>query len=356
MAGPALPQELWDIIIDILATSRDDSDLEACSLVCRSLVAPAQSHLFYPISINHSERMGRFARLTSSSPHLLAYVRKLYMWCEEETVTHAARIPWTGLHCLQLAELSSTPPDSVLDAIKMLVSMPSLRVLEFYDCPPTEHIRSIFPCCNAGLQTFGFHFGGYDPPNPPLQFAVAVSETSVPRPKIRALVLEHSSSAVHLLDDPECPLDFSALEHVQCIASSNPGLAGFDISDPRNNHESALQWPCLESWLDLNVFPSLVHITVDGVGPTVEAILARLSLANGIVGMRLVLDDYLMGDIHVRDLQAVVLRRLPALRRMEVDASRIMMVSGLDETLHNVQGGLPWLYEKGILVVSFDLE
>ncbi|KAJ7866018.1 hypothetical protein B0H14DRAFT_3595224 [Mycena olivaceomarginata] len=154
-------QELWDHIIDQLHRSQED--LQSCSLVCRALVARAQSHAFSYIHIESRVHSNRFTRLlkTSSSPHLIPYIHHLHFKnCGGLSISPLDLIPWSNLDTLTLHRHSSSRIAfycHVLEELQTLVALPSMRRLKF--CGRSWHsmeLFDIFAHCTTALDDIDF--------------------------------------------------------------------------------------------------------------------------------------------------------------------------------------------------------
>ncbi|KAJ7935789.1 hypothetical protein B0H13DRAFT_2462637 [Mycena leptocephala] len=109
MAAPGLPiQELWDEVIDSIHDST--VDLKSTSLVCRSFVARAQSHIFRQIALfatkaprTTGDMAARLRNLMAFSPHLISHVQVLYLpTADEETLISVTDIRWSHVHSVVL--------------------------------------------------------------------------------------------------------------------------------------------------------------------------------------------------------------------------------------------------------------
>ncbi|KAF7362894.1 hypothetical protein MVEN_00639700 [Mycena venus] len=183
-------QELWDHIVDELHQS--PQDLRACSLVCRSFVSRAQSHVFSYIRVGGN--VIRLAGLLTSSPHLIPYIRHLYFEnCGAESI----------------ALLHSVFVGSHVETI-------TLKNHTFYDMPFDHSLYEELyplcgtPICSASQRLDHIHFQSCRLFSMPEDLALP----QVRRPKIRRLGLTMSEVG-KALTDPAFPLDVSALTDIQ---------------------------------------------------------------------------------------------------------------------------------------------
>ncbi|KAF8171172.1 hypothetical protein K438DRAFT_199655 [Mycena galopus ATCC 62051] len=243
MLARRIPQELCDTIIDTLHEDHDSlGDLKSCSLVCRSFVTRAQSHIFSTISVGRAPheghfdrilqaswlaRLARFNALIGSSPRLLGYVRTLDIEsCETgEIIILLAQIPWSRVHTVWIRDIPDRTPGLVLDSVHVLVAIPSLRKLTLesllWKSWTADVLHAILAHCTVELQSLELWFHTLEPGSslfPPL-----ASPSTSSRSKIRELTLWRSPSIAELLNDPACSFDLSALRQIRCVGI-NAGL------------------------------------------------------------------------------------------------------------------------------------
>ncbi|KAJ7500039.1 hypothetical protein FB451DRAFT_1549485 [Mycena latifolia] len=348
-------QELRDGIIDFLHGS--NADLKACSLVCRSFQPRAQSHLFCVISMKGANRTtlairaSRFAQLMSSSPHLLSYVRILHFeTCDERILVPFARVRWaqSRVHTVSLGWVTHAPNSSALDIICAFVGIPSLRNLSFDGGRwESAHLYAIFARCNNGLESIKLFL--LDPTT-----THELATTAPVRLRIRELAFLSSPQIIELLSDPACPLDFSALERVRCVAYVPPTLQPFLLKSRSTIQSLHISGKApIAADLDLALFPALAHLTIESIGPTINTMLARLPAQNCIASIRLLLYSTdvlrLQTDGDALNFGTVVVRQLPGLRQMTVE-----VVSAPDSySLHAIKRAFSRIHEKGILSAVF---
>jgi hypothetical protein len=225
MAAPGLPiQELWDEVIDSIHDST--VDLKSTSLVCRSFVARAQSHIFRQIALfatkaprTTGDVAARLRNLMAFSPHLISHVQVLYLpTADEETLISVADIRWSHVHSVVLGFSRPTllSPGIALEKVNVLVGLPTLRILSFQGGVwGGTHLQRIFAHCTARLQRLIFFhcipvFPSHASPSQAAQS---------PRPKLSDLSVICSPDIAQILHDPVCALDFSALTKVYCVRS-----------------------------------------------------------------------------------------------------------------------------------------
>ncbi|KAF8212605.1 hypothetical protein K438DRAFT_1167923 [Mycena galopus ATCC 62051] len=377
MPPAILPQELWDHIVDQLSQSQQD--LRSCSLVCRALVARAQSHAFRGYILIESRVHGnRFARVLESSPHLIPYIRHLHFKnCGGLSITPLDLIPWSNLDTLTLHRHSSQNIPfypHVLEEMHTLVALPSIRRLKFGGRPwRRTELFSILAHCTTALDDIDFG----DCMLSPLSASVA-AELPVPhihKLKVRRLALDRSMVG-EAIQDSACPLDVSGLTYVQSYLSTMPSSHWALILQSRNTIET-LDFSHIETdenggdsiYTDLSLFPSLRCIMLGEfflsepwipvpAHPHAE-ILRRLPLDNRVktICFRLSGHLWIFGseelapvkvEVAARDLRALetVLTRpeMSALARVEVavDSTNIADL---------VRRAMPTLHAQGIISI-----
>jgi hypothetical protein len=236
--------EIWDEILDHLQTS--PKDLRSPALVCRSFARRAQSHIFRTIILVPSLRSarttttttlaGRLKDIMTMSPHLIFLVQVLIIANgDEETISSLAQISWSRVHTLSLGiarRFDATAVATILDNMKTLVSVPSLRTLvfsgPFWDA---AYLRIAFAHCTVALEHVRFRncwtpIGTPMPTHgPPLD--ALFSPHPRPGPKLSSITLVFSPAVVDILRDPECALDSTSIRRVRAIKSMSPGFGAF---------------------------------------------------------------------------------------------------------------------------------
>ncbi|KAJ7451947.1 hypothetical protein FB451DRAFT_1566015 [Mycena latifolia] len=311
MLTSSLPQELWDDIMERLEGLV--KDLKSCSLVCRSFVPRAQSHIFRRILVRGPEEgkaIGRLAAILSSSSCLVSYVQDLDIeTCAEES-------------------LSPNPVLVALEQIHIFMELHSLPRLEIlgnagrqssclaYSPTATYNSTIFYPCWNSFAPSRGRPGGS----------GAAQSR------RLSLELVPNRLSDMHL--HPACPLDFSALTDVL-----------YDSIDS----------------LDLSLFPAVTCIWYyDRVLPTVSRKLLRLPSTNrgGIISFWIYLAEITL--LNLRELaEAILAGRTPVLRRVKVDvhtsplAAAHVSQEDRKKTREILQGALPLLHARGLLFVNF---
>ncbi|KAF7353948.1 hypothetical protein MVEN_01081200 [Mycena venus] len=367
-------QELWDHIVDQLSQSQEDS--RSCSLVCRALVARAQSHAFSYIHIESRVHGNRFARLLESSPHLIPYIRHLHFKnCGGLSITPLDLIPWSNLDTLTLHRHSfSNIPfyRHVLEELYTLVALPSIRRLNF--CGRLWHrteLFSIFARCTTALDDIDF--GDCSLRSLSASVPADLPAPHIYKPKVRRLALDRSVVG-EAIRDPACPLDVSSLTYVQSYSSTMPPSHWALILRSRTTIET-LDFSRIETdeyWgdsvsVDLSLFPSLRCIMLGKffasdpwipVHPHAE-ILLRLPLDNRVMTICFKLfgrlwtfgsEEPARKEVEgvARDLHAIetVLTRpeMSALARVEIDVDSTNIAD-------LVRRSMPTLHARGIISI-----
>ena len=77
----ALPQDVFNLVIDELGRLPDDKTLRVCSMTCSSFRCPSQSHIFRRVDLGRrtprKKYFHRFASLVFETPRIGTYVRDL---------------------------------------------------------------------------------------------------------------------------------------------------------------------------------------------------------------------------------------------------------------------------------------
>ncbi|KAJ7140575.1 hypothetical protein C8R43DRAFT_590003 [Mycena crocata] len=332
--------------------------------------------------------------LMTSSSHLLLHVRSLDIdVCTEQTLLPIARIAWPRLEALSLGLLQQSLEPSLLDYIHTLVSLPSLRRLSFWDRWKRAHLQSVVAHCTSALRSiFFFHCDENSE-------SISTLPSAVSTPiRVRELTLFFSPHIANLLGHPAFPIDFSALTLLRLSQSMSTAvtsflrLAGATITHLQvDGISDGLQL----QQLDLSMMSALTDITI---WHPALLVLKRLPAGNRVAHVRIRLYDSDVEDFasslvvapttngegvgpstddgdttttttphlvtgttlgssdsdtktatHASALEDLVLRTLPALRRLDVEAStygRKVDVVGI------IQAALPRLHEKNMLSVE----
>jgi hypothetical protein len=111
--------------------------------------------------------------------------------------------------------------------------------------------------------------------------------------------------------------------------------------------------------LDLNLFPVLTHIDIDGSpGPEFNRVLSLLAPGNRLACIRLLLhNDVDLNNRGTEDFESVILGiGVPALRRVEVKVNRARAVvqPPEDDRVRLIQTALPGLLAKGLLFIVIE--
>lgn len=252
MAVERIPQEIWDKTIDNLQNS--PKTLKSCSLVCRSFAARSQFHIFSTISVHRAPNSDRFKRSLQkkwlarlirlvdnmkSSPHLIPYVHTIDVEsCDTELLAVLAQVSWSQVHTLSISEIAIPEEGPVSESVISLVGIPSLRKLELQfgvlNWCSVNFVRAIFARCSPSLESLSLNNCKLKTSSC-LTISAEPARFTLPRPKIRELILRHSPYVVALLHSA-CPLDFSALTHLCCVGDSSMldgfwGLSGGPLGD-----------------------------------------------------------------------------------------------------------------------------
>lgn len=167
----------------------------------------------------------------------------------------------------------------------------------------------------------------------------------------------HAPGIPHVLDHPECRLDFSALAEVHCARSMGPKTESL-FSKGRQTITS-LQFggtdETMES-LDLGLFPVLTHIRCDNMGPVLAPILASLLPRNVVAEICLVLFAEDVGTVDLQPFESSILAaELPELQRVVVEVnSRLDFLRASEEGMvQALTADLPLLRQRSLLSVHF---
>ncbi|KAJ7150640.1 hypothetical protein C8R46DRAFT_1358172 [Mycena filopes] len=365
MLPACLPvQELWDLILGELYQTK--KDLQSCSLVCRSLVAPAQALIFHDIIIApFASSPPRLADIFAASPHLVRYARTLVLSdCDIVYLTLIAAIPWSSLRRLEIRRMSRFPP-----ALNTLIGLESLHhlVVDGVRWSPGQ-IHEILGHSTPALEHLEFR-ACWPQRTPPLPVSTAVH-----KPNIKFLAL-HDTSVDEILTDPALPFDISGLIHLQCATPvMSPAL--LRLLRPAHATIQVLEFQRMFTYgdpVDLALFPALRHLNLGDMpvrGRDMPAhqhiqMLAHLPVHNSIhtISMSLFRDvhptqqEWDTVELLARDLRALdaalAQDRLSALRRVEVAvaATSALQMLGPGEAGWRdvIEDAMPALRERRIL-------
>ncbi|KAJ6548214.1 hypothetical protein DFH09DRAFT_629737 [Mycena vulgaris] len=352
MLPSSLPvQELWDHIIDQVVS---EADLASFSLVSRSFVSRAQSHIFRAIILGPEQgiAVNRLAGILSSSTHLIQYICFFYLGsCDAELLSPLARLTWSHVHTMTFSHSGEPSQPSAFEEIHLLVATPSLRNLTIHgEGWQTEQLVQLFAHCTEGLDRINF-FGISSTLAP----CPSVTIPPAPCPQIHQLSLMYAHTIPDILANPACGLDFSALTRVLCLRSMGPALQSI-LLQARLTIDS-LHFggtdETIES-LDLGVFPALKYIKCDDTGDTLIRMLKSLPPTNVVDRIRLALIGDDVGLVDLRGFETTILAvKMAKLQHAEVEVVHSFSVMDEEEMAATVKADLPLLHEKGLLFVHF---
>ncbi|KAJ6506946.1 hypothetical protein C8R45DRAFT_1090600 [Mycena sanguinolenta] len=346
----SLMPELWDLILDHLESSRD---LGSSALVCSALVHPAQTRLFRTIHLKTTALAERLAGLFADSPQLIDHVRTLRLAaCDANALTPIALVPWSKVSTISFAHTfhngEEWPHSS---AIGTLVSLPTLRTISFYGMrwhlSPLRHVLArVSPTvCNLSVIYCVLYDLLPDPGDP-------LMSRHAKRPVITSLDLSSVWTIPLLLVDA---FDFSRLAHFKFRFRSCAGIGAL-------LHASKLTIESLDfsgsdddvRSLDLSSFPSLSHLTLQGVGPPLRQAVEN----SGTINLRTIFYPlpWRSGMDSVKELETIVLAaKMPMLRRVRVEVSALLDAPDDLQTFDwvgDIKSMMPDLEKRGILDVT----
>ncbi|KAJ7827390.1 hypothetical protein B0H13DRAFT_2439541 [Mycena leptocephala] len=366
-------QETWDAILDHLHDST--TDLKSSAVVCRAFVSRTQMHLFHSVKVDgersrpwHSSRPNsrchqtmsatRLAELLSHSPHLICYVRDLYIGnCHIQTLAAMLQIPWSRLHVIFFVgnQLQDSQKPEVLALIGSLVSLPTVRKLAFHSMFwESAHLHTILSRCNTEVHSLTFE-SCYLPTTPP---NVPAATPNSHLPLITSLVL--FSVEGDFLNYSALPVDSSRLAHVTIHQNTIPALETL-LYTCRNTIQSLeLNGSEPESYvaaLDFGAFPALDRIILGGVGTPLQHALERSWTSNvETVSYRLL---WVGWQGNLRQLESILCEaeaKMPKLRRVDITIIASMGTGRGPQTDAEWRGAIeermPQLAKRGILRVE----
>ncbi|KAJ7605791.1 hypothetical protein FB45DRAFT_1041872 [Roridomyces roridus] len=357
------PQEIWDEIVDQIAGFEERmhmADLRSASLASRCFVPRAQSYIFRSLSIetvNGTEPGVLAERLLNTmtcSPHLIPHVHDLHVYMGDvRSLSAVAQIPWSHVYHLTLGSMAAAAGSIVLAKVATLIGLPSLRGLVFrigrWDA---THLCNIFASCtDVKRLTFVQCFSS------PLAvpFTPPAMPTTLARPT--SLFLSASNPTIDLLLEPTCPLDLSGVTHIKFVQFDSRRINALfsRIGDTLTHLYIHGHDPKLDD-LDVELVPHLTHIDASTISEPFTRLLGRLPATNRVEEITIP-SGITRGNSDFES--AIVERRMPALRRVIVQVSGIMlgMQDGIprepawQESVRRIEMLLPRLYESGVLRV-----
>ncbi|KAF7329304.1 hypothetical protein MKEN_00191500 [Mycena kentingensis (nom. inval.)] len=193
-----LPQELWDAIVGALYGNR--AALHTCTLIARPLSTSATPLLYRKILINFptqdewrsSRRIAQLKKLLRALklfPHLLQHIRGVVVVsCPSHFAADIAAVGWAASTIRELSIGGMTDAEASLNAMKRLLSIPTLRILRIDNLDVHfGYLPRLLLHCPPGLERFSFTHTKWnrDPWPGPLRKL----EAGYARPKIQSLVL-----------------------------------------------------------------------------------------------------------------------------------------------------------------------
>ncbi|KAJ6456297.1 hypothetical protein C8R47DRAFT_1082488 [Mycena vitilis] len=353
-------QEMWDHIIDEL---RQLKDWQSCSLVCRSFLARAQSHIFRRISIHKKLYQEpdfvakQLVSILNTSPHIIPYIHILYLGeCRPAVVAHLLQISWTHLEDLTVSCLGDPITGADLEHIYPLVGLPTLRRMAFIGKGwGAEGMFKALSHCTHRLERI--EFWNCDFPNgsfQPTELAVTAS-----RPKIRQLTFMSSDSMARVLADNAFPIDLSSVTYVRSSGSNSGNFKSFILRHCSTIESLHLggEDPGIEL-ISLGVFPALNYLGCDDMGYEFNEMLKSLPPKNVVDTIRVNLFGPTLTMDLIADFQATIIGlKMPLLRRveLEVNTTHSPFFTGADPTAlaSMIRRDLGQIQERGQLFVYF---
>ncbi|KAJ6524904.1 hypothetical protein DFH09DRAFT_1189192 [Mycena vulgaris] len=354
MVGSSMDiQEIWDEILDHVHSRKD---LKSSALVCRAFVSRTQMHLFHSITIlPHLTTPGtanpsRVVGLLSSSPHLVDYVRDLYMdGCDAEILGRIAQIAWSRLRSITFAQSKYWRGTLPLVSIYHLVSLPTLRKISFhffnFETLTTDpnFLRTLLGNCRAGICDLRFSACYLPDRETPL-----VQSDSL-RPRITSLHFDDTSIPINYLMDA---VDLSCLAHA--TIGSYSGLGAL-LRECKYTIKSLELISGRLQKLDLGSLPILSHITLRHFSDGVQRVFRDSSRSN----IRTIC-CYVLWKEWTRVLPTldslISVTKMPLLQRVEV---QILLVGyhlpfTAEEWRAHAEKLMPTLAERGMLILEFE--
>ncbi|KAJ7643083.1 hypothetical protein DFH06DRAFT_1213684 [Mycena polygramma] len=353
-------QEMWDHIIDEL---RRLKDWQSCSLVCRSFLARAQSHIFRRISIHKKLFQEpdivakQLVSILTKSPHIIPYIRILYLGeCRPAVVAHLLQISWTHLEDLTVSCLGDPITVADLEQIYPLVGLPTLRRIAFSGKGwGAEEMFKALSHCTPRLERI--EFWNCDPQIGSFQ-STELAITGL-NPKIRQLTFMSSDSMAGVLADHSFPIDLSSLTYLRSSGSSSGNFKSFILrhcSTVESLHlggeDSGIER------INLGIFPALQYLGCDDMGYEFNEMLKSLPPNNVIDTIRVNLFGPTLTMDLIADFQATIIAvKMPMLRRveLEVNTTHSPFFIGADPTAlaSMIRRDLGQIQERGQLFVYF---
>ncbi|KAJ7611100.1 hypothetical protein DFH06DRAFT_1308571 [Mycena polygramma] len=323
-------QEMWDHIIDEL---RRLKDWQSCSLVCRSFLARAQSHIFRRISIHKKlfEEPDIVAKqlvsILTKSPHIIPYIRILYLGeCRPAVVAHLLQISWTHLEDLTVSCLGDPITVADLEQIYPLVGLPTLRRIAFSGKGwGAEEMFKALSHCTPRLERI--EFWNCDPQIGSFQST--------------ELAITDLSSLTYLRSSGSSSGNFKSFILRHCSTVESLHLGGEDSGIERIN---------------LGIFPALQYLGCDDMGYEFNEMLKSLPPNNVIDTIRVNLFGPTLTMDLIADFQATIIAvKMPMLRRveLEVNTTHSPFFIGADPTAlaSMIRRDLGQIQERGQLFV-----
>ncbi|KAF8203497.1 hypothetical protein K438DRAFT_1964977 [Mycena galopus ATCC 62051] len=363
----------WDEILDHLYDA--PVDLKSLASVCRAFRSRAQTQLFRVVKVDcersrpwhsPSSRPGsrchqsmsatRLTQLLLDAPHLIDYIRDLYIGnCSLQTLTAMEQIAWSRLHAIFFVgnQGQDCQQPEVLALISSLVSLPTVRKLAFHSMFwESAHLYTLVSRCTPELHSLTFESCFL--PTTPYDVPTA---TATSLPLITSLVL--FSVEGNFSNYSALPVDFSRLAHITLYQNTIPALETLLYSCRRTIQSLHLNGsePYVAT-LDLGAFPALSHLTLSGVGTSLQRAFERSWVSTlQTISYRLLWVGW-EGNLRQLDtMLAGAVGKMPALRRVEV----AIFVSGMgkgrgpqseEEWRRLIGEKMPRLAGREILVIA----
>ncbi|KAJ6559356.1 hypothetical protein DFH09DRAFT_1279587, partial [Mycena vulgaris] len=271
MVGSSMDiQEVWDEILDHVHSRKD---LKSSALVCRACVSRTQMHLFHSITIlPHLTTIGtanpsRVVGLLSSSPHLVDYVRDLYMdGCDAEILGRLRSITFAQSQYWR----ETLPLVSIYD----LVSLPTLRKISFhffnFETLTTDpnFLRTLLGNCHPEICDLKFSMCYLPDRETPWV------ESDSLRPRITSLHFDDTSIPINYLKDA---VDLSCPAHATIGSYSGLGTL---LRECKYTIKSLELISGRLQKLDLGSLPILSHITLRHFSDGVQRVFRDSSRSN----------------------------------------------------------------------------
>nr|GAT60080.1 predicted protein [Mycena chlorophos] len=347
-----LPQELYDVIIDLLQDS--PAALRNCSLICRAFVDRAQSHLFRKIDIQvslsflpksaaaESEcvlRVQRLCRVLVDSPHILEYIQSIHIGVASAAlVAPLAAVPWSTRSRIQRVALLKIPSSTVLlsEGVRALVEIPSLQalVLSFapgpeVDKPTRADLKAFFSRCSDATALRSLEITGCSikANHPTQRHGGRVGEPYrgpigwTERPRIHRLGVFLSADLMDAFNSSFFPLDLSQLRELH-LFDLRPRMSEFFTRNCASVtdlfvHSSRYNEELIQ--MDLSGFTSLTRIHLLSGWQT--DVLGNLPPTNRVAHLQIVVVEMSLSNVFRHrwtKFEEQVLTHMPALVAVEV--------------------------------------